>query len=139
MITDGMNIRRDCDGDAYVVIPEYPGDNYWRIGTLHMVRMMPKVDGEMIDRAGEIGEVVGHGRDVDTHREFAQLVVLSEDSGIPLGQDEYAILIDAEGPVLKFSDGSEQWFPGQCASILTAVTGEDPETEYRKRSGTSDD
>lgn len=134
MKIDGMNIMRDCDGDDYVVIPEYPDDNYWRIGTLHMVRMIPKVDSGMIAHSGEIGEVVRHGRDPATHRKFAELVVLSETAGIPLDNEDYSMLIDEEGPVLRFSDGQELWYPGMCTSFLTAITGDDPETEFRRRS-----
>lgn len=135
---DKCTIMRDTDGDDYVVIAEYPGDPYWRIGTLHMVKPQLRVDGGLVNHALDIGEVVRHGRCPEIHREFAKLVVLSETSGIKLDQDDYSMLIDAEGPVLLFADGTEHWYPGMCTSMLSAVTGHDPVSLDRERKGLSD-
>lgn len=111
---------QDTYGRQYVEIAEYPDDPYWRIGSLHLVH-------------GEVGEVIRHGRCPDTHSAFAELVILSEATGIPLSSGDYEILIEAEGPVLRFADGAELWYPGRCAMSLVAITGHDLDTWYRKQ------
>lgn len=113
----------------YISIPEYPEDNCWRLGTLHLVSTQD-MHGNTPLHAGQIGEVVDHGRDPGVHFEFAKLVVLSEDTGIPLEDESYGVLLLGEGPVLRFNDGTEEWFPGHLAGILSAVTGSDPFTEF---------
>ena len=114
----------DSNGSPYVEIPEYPDDPFWRIGTLHLARG----SGEP-----QVGEVVRHGRRPDVHMQFAELVDLSELTGIPLGDGDYEILVLGEGPVLRFHDGEEVFFCGMATSSLAAITGEDPITLHRSK------
>jgi hypothetical protein len=118
---------KDTDGNEYVEIIEYPNDPFWRIGTLHFDSQRHTAESDCV------GEVIRHGRDPACHAEFAQLVVLSETTGIPLEDADYAPLILGEGPVLRFGDGSERWYHGEEAAILVAITGDDPASHWRKK------
>lgn len=114
---------QDSLGTTYVEIPEYPDDRCWRIGTLHLAS------------GTGVGEVVRHGRHPEAHARFAELVDLSDLTGMPLEDDDYQVLIMGEGPVLRFSDGTEVWYCGMGTAVLSAVTGDDPVSLHNELEG----
>jgi hypothetical protein len=63
------------------------------------------------DDKGRTGHVIGWGRDAATDVEYQ------------LDADPER-LVNQEGPVVRFGDGEEHWYPGQAMGLLDLVTPE---------------
>ncbi len=72
-------------------------------------------------RAGWSGTVARWGRGKDANDRFRENESSALLAGRKLTGDDYECLIDAEGPVVRWSDHTETWYPGQSMSVLDPV------------------
>lgn len=113
------------DEPRYISIPdpdasEFPEGATYPYMTGARVKAVHGFPG-MVDRgipAGTLGTVTGHGRSPQADAKFAIRKRLAAKAGRDLSDGDYEILIDEEGPTVRFDNGKEDWFPGQAITAI---------------------
>ena len=132
---DGFSIIDQADGQAvdwiarpvthatppgpefsYVLIAERPEN--WSENTRWMVTKGTRVRQTSGLNEGRVGTITGQGRSRRANRLFARSLAQAANVGRDLDDDDFEMLIDNEGPVVRWDDdGSTDWLPGQACNL----------------------
>jgi len=109
------------DTDSYVVVTERP--EAWSVDMRWMVTIGQPVRQTSGLEAGRVGTIVGQGRSRKADRQYAANLQAAKDAGRDLEDIDFEVLIDNEGPLIRFEGQDElEWFPGQ-SFCFEPVTG----------------
>ena len=75
---------------------------------------------------GTRGTVVKHGRGKRADLLFRANEARAKAAERELTAEDYEPLIDSEGPVVRFDNGTEHWFPGQSGGAIRLIKDSGP-------------